>query len=81
MATVGQRFPNIPRNLASLWTTYEFQDETLKGWKIGGGIIYHGSQPVADLSGFVLPSGSPLNLSPFLPMISGLRHGEFDGRL
>ncbi|WP_091686286.1 TonB-dependent receptor domain-containing protein [Methylocapsa palsarum] len=45
--TVGQRFPNIPQNLGSFWTTYEFQpDSELKGWKIGGGLIYHGSQPI-----------------------------------
>lgn len=60
---VGQRFPNVPRNLASFWTTYEFQDETLKGWKIGGGVVYHGSQPAQD--------GFGTNLSPLLPMVPG----------
>lgn len=44
----GQRFPNVPRNLARLWTTYEFQDPTLKGLKVGGGYSYHGSQPIQD---------------------------------
>ena len=48
--TPGQRFPNQPRNLARLWTTYEFQDAPLKGLKIGGGYTYHGSQPVQDLT-------------------------------
>ncbi len=61
---VGQRFPNIPRNLGTFWTTYEFQpDSALKGWKIGGGVVYHGSQPIYD--------GSGLYLSPRLPMLSG----------
>jgi iron complex outermembrane receptor protein len=58
---VGQRFPNIPRNLATLWTTYEFQQDMLKGLKIGGGVIYHGSQPVLDIS--------RLYLSPMLPLL------------
>jgi iron complex outermembrane receptor protein len=47
--SVGQFFPNTPRNLGSFWTTYEFQDDmwNLKGVKIGGGVVYHGSEPVA----------------------------------
>ena len=44
----GQRFPNVPRNLASLWSTYEFQDSFLKGLKVGAGYTYHGSQTVQD---------------------------------
>ncbi|WP_400768574.1 TonB-dependent siderophore receptor [Methylosinus sporium] len=48
---VGQRFPNVPRNLARLWTTYEFQDPSLKGLKVGAGYTYHGSQPVNDATG------------------------------
>jgi iron complex outermembrane recepter protein len=55
----GDRFPGVPQNLASLWTTYEFQDETLKGLKIGGGYIYHGSQTIFDL-GFNAPNTIPL---------------------
>ncbi|CAN2536408.1 Metal-pseudopaline+receptor+CntO [Methylocapsa aurea] len=49
--TPGQRFPNVPRNLARLWTTYEFQGPGLQGLKIGGGYTYHGSQPISDSSG------------------------------
>ncbi|BDV38839.1 TonB-dependent siderophore receptor [Methylocystis bryophila] len=46
---VGQRFPGVPRNQASLWTTYEFQnDSALKGFKIGAGYHYLGSRPVND---------------------------------
>ncbi|WP_292532694.1 TonB-dependent siderophore receptor [Methylocystis sp.] len=44
----GQRFPNVPRNLASLWSTYEFQDELFKGLKVGAGYTYHGSQPIQN---------------------------------
>jgi len=42
----GQRFPGVPRNQANFWTTYEFQDETLKGFKIGAGYHYVGSTTV-----------------------------------
>ncbi len=34
----------MPRNLGSFWTTYEFQDGALSGFKIGGGVHYHGAQ-------------------------------------
>jgi iron complex outermembrane recepter protein len=47
----GQRFPHTPRNLARLWTSYEFQDPLLKGLKVGAGYSYHGSQPIQDGSG------------------------------
>ncbi len=51
VALEGQRFPGIPQNLGSFWTTYEFQpDSALKGWKIGGGVVYHGPQPIYDNS-------------------------------
>ena len=46
-------------NLGSFWTTYEFQTDMLKGLKIGGGVVYNGSEPAQDLSG--------QNLSPYLP--------------
>ncbi len=42
--TVGSRSPAIPRNLGNFWTTYEFADGPLSGFKIGGGVHYHGSQ-------------------------------------
>jgi iron complex outermembrane recepter protein len=57
--TTGQRFPNVPRNLASLWSTYEFQDDVLKGLKIGAGYTYHGSQPILDQTGGI-PGWLPL---------------------
>ena len=46
---VGERFPGVPRNQASLWTTYEFQNDFgSKGFKIGAGYHYMGSRPVND---------------------------------
>ena len=60
---VGQRFPGVARNQASLWTTYEFQnDSTLKGWKIGAGYHYMGSRPVNDSVNYA-PYVWPLNPS------------------
>ena len=54
--TLGQRLPGVPRNLGNVWTTYEFQDETFRGLKIGGGVTYHGSQPLsAQPSGVGVP--------------------------
>ncbi|MGO9237058.1 MAG: TonB-dependent siderophore receptor [Methylocella sp.] len=57
---VGQRLFLVPRNLANFWTTYEFQDETLKGVKIGAGYHYTGSRPVADYA-------NPPGTFPLLP--------------
>ena len=49
----GQRFPLVPRNQASLWNTYEFQnDSVLKGFKIGAGYHYMGSRPVNDTTNY-----------------------------
>ena len=59
-ALEGQRVPGIPQNLGSFWTTYEFQSNSaLKGWKIGGGVVYHGPQPIYDYSGFGQSSQLP----------------------
>ena len=40
----GLRFPNVPFNSGSVWTTYEFQTGTLKGLKIGVGTIARGGE-------------------------------------
>ncbi|SFK03559.1 TonB-dependent siderophore receptor [Methylocapsa palsarum] len=60
---LGQRWPNVPRNLGTFWTTYEFQQEELRGWKIGGGVVYHGSQPIQV--------GYDLSVTPTRAMLSG----------
>ena len=59
---VGERFPGVARNQASLWSTYEFQnDSALKGFKIGAGYHYMGSRPVNDT----------LNYAPYVwPLLS-----------
>jgi iron complex outermembrane recepter protein len=35
---VGNRLQFVPRNVGSVWTTYEVQQGDLKGFKIGGGV-------------------------------------------
>ncbi len=60
---VGERFPGVARNQASLWNTYEFQnDSALKGFKIGAGYHYMGSRPVNDTLNYA-PYVWPLNPS------------------
>ena len=34
----GNRLMNVPRNIGSIWTTYEFQQGLLQGLKFGGGL-------------------------------------------
>ena len=54
LPAAGQRFPGVARNQASLWTTYEFQnDSVLRGWKFGAGYHYMGSRPVYDTANYV----------------------------
>jgi iron complex outermembrane recepter protein len=44
----GDRYRNVPRNLAHFWTTYEFQGPLLKGLKLGAGYTYNGSMWIQD---------------------------------
>jgi iron complex outermembrane recepter protein len=47
---------NVPRNSASLWTTYEFQTGGLRGFGFGGGVTFVGDRQ-GDLGNtFTLPS-------------------------
>ncbi len=40
----GSRFYGVPRNTASLWNTYDFQQADLKGLKVGSGVTLRSSQ-------------------------------------
>ncbi len=54
--TVGNKIPNVPRNQASLWTTYELQNGDLQGLGFGLGFYYVDSR-LGDLdNSFQLPS-------------------------
>jgi len=48
ISTVGSRFPNVPRNTASGFTSYEFKQGDFKGLKFGGGVTYRDSQRILD---------------------------------
>ena len=41
---IGNRFPNIPKNSASLWSTYEIQQGDLEGLGLGVGLNYVGER-------------------------------------
>lgn len=52
----GNRFINVPRNSASLWTTYEFQSGDLQGLGAGIGVFYVDERPGDLENTFTLPS-------------------------
>ena len=67
---LGQPFPGVPRNVATLSTTYEFQDGTFKGLKLGATYHYNGAQRVND--GTVAADGfTPLSLGWLTPSLAG----------
>ncbi|MEH2465712.1 TonB-dependent siderophore receptor [Nostoc sp.] len=52
----GQRLVNTAYNGATLWTTYEIQQGSLKGLQFGGGIFYVGSRTANQSYPVTLPS-------------------------
>src|SRR5690606_9247305 len=55
----GNRLPFAAKHMGSLWNTYEFRNELLRGLKIGGGIQATGerqssAENIAQLSTFVI---------------------------
>ncbi|NOT52972.1 MAG: TonB-dependent siderophore receptor [Deltaproteobacteria bacterium] len=53
--TVGNRFSNVPRHAGSLWATYRFQDELLKGWKVGAGVLARGEREGNQQNNYQMP--------------------------
>jgi len=53
---VGDRMINVPRNTGSFWTTYEFQDTDVKGFKFGGGVTLRDASMI--LGGSNLTTGT-----------------------
>jgi len=52
----GQRRDNVPKNTASLWTTYAFQQGSLQGFGLGLGVYFIGDR-FGDLdNSYILPS-------------------------
>ncbi|MEH2071692.1 MAG: TonB-dependent receptor [Nostoc sp.] len=52
---------NVPRNSASLWTTYEFQTGGWKGFGFGGGVTFVGDRQGDLENTFILPSYTRLD--------------------
>jgi iron complex outermembrane receptor protein len=54
--TVGNKLENVPENSASLWTSYQIQQGTFKGFGLGAGVFFVGDRQ-GDLDNtFTLPS-------------------------
>ncbi len=58
----GKRMFNTPRNYGSLWNTYELQNATLRGLKVGGGVIAASQSQGTNYNDFQLPGYVTLNL-------------------
>ncbi len=58
----GNRMYNTPRNYGSLWNTYEFQNASLRGLKVGGGVIAASQSQGTNANNFQLPGYATLNL-------------------
>jgi iron complex outermembrane receptor protein len=58
----GNRLFNVPRNLASLWTTYEFLGGDLRGLKFGGGVLMRSQRQCDNANTFQLPGYATVNL-------------------
>jgi iron complex outermembrane recepter protein len=52
----GSRVQNVPRNTASLWTTYEIQNGDLQGFGFGFGLFYIDERAGDFSDTFDLPS-------------------------
>ncbi|MEX0269199.1 TonB-dependent siderophore receptor [Leptolyngbyaceae cyanobacterium UHCC 1019] len=63
--TVGNRLNNVPRNSASLWTTYTLQNGDLKGLGIGAGAFYVGDRAGDLANSFEVPSYTRLDAAVF----------------
>ncbi len=58
----GKRLPMAPEHSGSLWTTYEFQNNELRGLKLGGGVTAAGQRQGDSLNTYQLPGYATLNL-------------------
>ncbi len=60
--TMGKRLHNTPENSGSLWTTYDFQDEALRGLKIGAGVQAIGTRYIGYTETMKTAGYATLNL-------------------
>lgn len=62
---VGNELTNVPRNAASLWTTYEIQKGSLQGLGFGLGLFYVGERQGDLVNSFLLPGYTRTDASIF----------------
>lgn len=60
--TQGNRFPNVPKHAGNIWSTYAFQNETLRGLRIGGGATLRGKREGNWENDFQMPGYAVFNL-------------------
>ena len=60
--TLGNRFPNVPEHAGNIWTTYAFQNETLRGLKVGGGVTLRGKREGNLENDYQMPGYAVFNL-------------------
>lgn len=60
--TTGKRLHNVPENSSSLWTTYEFQDKSLSGLKLGAGMQAVSRRYIGYTEATKAPGYATLNL-------------------
>jgi iron complex outermembrane receptor protein len=58
------RAPGAPKRAGSLWMTYAFQGQPLRGWGVGGGVFFR-SQRGAGLPGYTLPGDGRIDATIF----------------
>ncbi|ELW9447358.1 TonB-dependent receptor [Burkholderia cenocepacia] len=56
---------NLPKNSASLWTTYNFQTEKLQGFGVGAGLFFASGQYIGSGSAYRIPSQVETDLGVF----------------
>ena len=56
---------NLPHNTASLWTTYNFQNQTLHGFGLGLGLYFTADQAVGTSGDYRIPSQLETDVSAF----------------
>lgn len=52
----GNRLASVPRHSGSIWATYNFADETLRGLRIGTGVFVRGLREGDNANTFQLPA-------------------------
>lgn len=69
----GNRMPNVPRSMASLWSTYEVKGAGLRGLKFGGGINGYGSA-TDSTNAFTVPGYAVINAMVAYEIKAGKTH-------